>query len=283
MKVIWVYEDFEKLPLSRLEVTMLLTSTKLWGFYHPEDTRVLYCNLKLGNTLKSLGVLKSFDKVIILPSNEDFSVDTRIFWSFSKLKTLLIQEEPIILMDHDFIPLCRIKDSLDLDRVCYCNTEYATGYYPGNIDSYVKQLSWKTRWPEYSANVGFLYLPDPEFTRYYAGTSVQVMEEFTNLKVPNSLYLIFAEQMVLKQLLQDQPQQVLLRDVWRCKEHRWDSKNVDQNGIWTLEEASKVRFHHYGPSKKHLVGDDYGRELNWLFELLQPSEELREKIIKIRK
>lgn len=262
---------------------MLLTSTKLWGFYHPEDTRVLYCNLKLGNTLKSLGVLKSFDKVIILPSNESFSVDTRVFWSFSKLKTLVQQTEPIILMDHDFIPLCRIKDSLDLDKVCYCNTEFATGYYPGNLDSYVKQLNLRVRWPEYSANVGFLNLPDPEFTRYYAGTSIQVMEELTKLGAPNSLYLIFAEQMVLKQLLQDQPYQVLLKDVWRCKEHRWDSKNIDQNGIWTLEEASKVRFHHYGPSKKHLVGDDYGRELNWLFELLQPSEELREKIIKIRK
>ena len=283
MKVIWVYEDIGKLPLSRLEVTMLLTSTKLWGFYHPEDTRVLYCNLKLGNTLKSLGVLKSFDKVIILLTNEDFSVDTQVFWSFSKLKTLVQQTEPVILMDHDFIPLCRIKDSLDLSKVCYCNTEFATGYYPGNIDSYVKQLSLRVRWPEYSSNVSFLNLPDPEFTQYYAGTSIQVMEEFTKLKVPNSLYLIFAEQMVLKQLLQEQPYQVLLRDVWNCKEHRWDSKNTEESGIWTLKEASRVKFHHYGPSKKHLVGDDYGRELAWLFELLQPSEELREKLLKIRK
>lgn len=283
MKVIWVYEDIGKLPLSRLEVTMLLTSTKLWGFYHPEDTRVLYCNLRLGNTLKSLGVLKSFDKVIILPTNEDFLVDTQVFWSFSKLKTLVQQTEPVILMDHDFIPLCSIKDSLDLSKVCYCNTEYATGYYPGNMDSYIKQLSLKLRWPEYSSNVGFLNLPDPEFTQYYAGTSIQVMEELTKLKVPNSLYLIFAEQMVLKQLLQDQPYQALLKDVWRCKEHRWDSKNADQNGIWTLKESSRIKFHHYGPTKKHLVGDDYGKELAWLFELLQPSEELREKILKIRK
>ena len=283
MKVIWVYEDIGKLPLSILDVTMLLTSTKLWGFYHPEDTRVLYCNLKLGNTLKSLGVLKSFDKVIILPTNEDFSVNTQVFWSFSKLKTLVQQTEPVILMDHDFIPLCRIKDSLDLSKVCYCNTEFATGYYPGNIDSYVKQLSLRVRWPEYSSNVSFLNLPDPEFTQYYAGTSIQVMEEFTKLKVPNSLYLIFAEQMVLKQLLQEQPYQVLLRDVWNCKEHRWDSKNTEESGIWTLKEASRVKFHHYGPSKKHLVGDDYGRELAWLFELLQPSEELREKLLKIRK
>ena len=282
MKVIWVYEDIGKLPLSRLEVTMLLTSTKLWGFYHPEDTRVLYCNLRLGNTLKSLGVLKSFDKVIIF-TNEDFLVDTQVFWSFSKLKTLVQQTEPVILMDHDFVPLCRIKDSLDLSKVCYCNTEYATGYYPGNMDSYIKQLSLKLRWPEYSSNVGFLNLPDPEFTQYYAGTSIQVMEELTKLKVPNSLYLIFAEQMVLKQLLQDQPYQALLKDVWRCKEHRWDSKNVDQNGIWTLKESSRIKFHHYGPTKKHLVGDDYGKELAWLFELLQPSEELREKILKIRK
>lgn len=262
---------------------MLLTSTKLWGFYHPEDTRVLYCNLKLGNTLKSLGVLKSFDKVIILLTNEDFSVDTQVFWSFSKLKTLVQQTEPVILMDHDFIPLCRIKDSLDLSKVCYCNTEFATGYYPGNMDSYIKQLSLRVRWPEYSSNVGFLNLPDPEFTQYYAGTSIQVMEELTKLKVPNSLYLIFAEQMVLKQLIQDQPYQVLLKDVWRCKEHRWDSKNIEQNGIWTLKEASRAKFHHYGPSKKHLVGDDYGQELDWLFELLQPSEELREKLLKIRK
>lgn len=283
MKVIWVYEDIGELPLSRLEVTMLLTSTKLWGIFHPEDFRVLYCNLKLWETLKSLGETKSFDRVIILPTNEDFSVDTRVFWSFSKLKTLLSQEEPVILMDHDFIPLCRIKDSLDLSKICYCNTEFAVNYYPGNLDSLVRQLSFKARWPDFSANVGFLYLPDPGFTRFYAGTSIQIMEELTKLKAPNSLYLIFAEQMVFKQLIQGKPYQSLLKTVWNCKKHCWDSEISEENGIWTLEESGKIKFHHYGPSKKVLKLDEYGRELDWLFSFLKPSELLRERILKIRK
>lgn len=286
MKVIWVYQNLgDKYAdaLNRLECLMLVASANLWKNLYPEDTRYFYCDKSTGRLLKSLGIPHLFDEVVELSSREEILIDTKVFWSSAKLKVLLEQTEPVILMDHDFIALDKIKDQIDPAKICYCNRENAIGYYPNSLDPYISNLSFKVKWPSTAVNVGFLYLPDPEFTRFYAGLSLQVMEELTKLKVPNSKYLIFAEQLVLSYLIQEKSHQSLLKDTWECAKNQWNPQNLDKTGIWTLKESSRMKFFHYGRAKKMLTPTKYQQEFDWLVELSQVESSTLERIKRLRR
>lgn len=266
MKAIWVFNDFGK-GISQRDLLMLLASVQLWSIYCPNTERLLYCTDATGNTMSSLGVLKSFTRIILLPSKSRFNVDSKVFWSFPKVEVLFEQKEPVYLLDHDFLVLEDLRESLDPNKICYSYTEDAREYYPGNGDPFVKQLTFKTRWPEESSNVSFLYLPFPEWTNFYAGTSLQVMEELTKLKVPHSKYLIFAEQMVFKHMLSYIPSyQCLLRNKYECKSESW-VRSEDENGIWTLDEAWGKKFIHYGPTKKWWGKQEYEKNLQEICRL----------------
>lgn len=244
---------------------MLLASAKLWSIHCPEDTRVLYASRVLGTTIKSLGIPKLFHEIIPLYNLPFFPIDSSVFWSYPKLQVLSQVKEPVTLVDHDFMTFCNLRKVVDPGKVCYNFTEDAREYYPTIFDPYVKALSYKTRWPDTSANVSFLQLPDPEFTRFYAGTSLQIMEEFTRLKAPNSRYLILAEQMVLKHLLEGQDYQCLIKNKYICREERFGPE-LDPNGIWTYQDSEK-QFLHYGPVKKRWSSVELKRELDFLQQI----------------
>lgn len=254
MKAIWVYDDFGG-QISRRDLVMLLASAKLWSIHCPNDTRVLYCSRSVGNAIVSSGIPKVFHKRISLSSLPTYNVDTSIFWSFPKLRVLSQIDEPIVLIDHDFMTFKSIWDYLNPDRLCYNYTEDARQYYPTNVDSLIKQLSYRTRWPEESANVSFLYLPDPAFTKFYAGTSIQIMEELSALKAPNAKYLIFAEQMVLKHLV-GEDYQCLTKEIYECKRERFSEDREDPRGIWSFFDI-EMPFEHYGPVKKRWTPKEY--------------------------
>lgn len=280
MKVIWAYENLTENPcgLSQLEVLMLISSVLQWRKYYPEDTRVFYCDESSRRFIGSLGIPNLFNEVISF-YREDFSlIDPQVFWSRIKLGALREQEEPVILMDHDFIPLSPLKSFLDPNKVCYCNREDSIGYYPSGTDSYVRRLSLKARWPSSAVNVGFLHMPFPEFTRYYAELSLEMMKEFSSFGVPHAKYLIFAEQMLLSWLLQEVPHESLMRPVWKCVDHVWDEQNIDETGLFSLREAQKGKFFHYGRAKKHYSPQEFHQEFTWLAELSGVSQEVLIKI-----
>lgn len=246
-------------------MVMLLASAKLWSIHCPQDTRVLYCSGAFRIALESLGIPKIFDKIISLGNLPDFQVDTSVFWSYPKLRVLSQVDEPITLIDHDFITFCNLREVLDSTKPCYCYTEDARQYYPSVFDPKIKALSYKTRWPDESANVSFLQLPDPAFTKFYAGTSIQIMEELSALKAPNAKYLIFAEQMVLKHLLEGQEYQSLIKDIYECRSESFTAQE-DPNGIWHCQEAFWKKFTHYGPLKRRWTPMQFKRELEFLCE-----------------
>lgn len=266
MKAVWVFNDFGK-GIAQRDLLMLLASVKLWSIHCPDTERVLYCSDATGNALYSLRVIDSFTEVILLPQRSEFKVNSSVFWSYPKLEVLLRQIEPIYLLDHDFLVLEDIRKVLDSDKVCYSYTEDARQYYPSGADLHIRHLRFKTRWPEKSANVSFLYLPFPDWTEFYAGTSLQIMEELTEARVPDSRYLIFAEQMVFKHFLSYLPSyQCLLRNEYECKSEAW-TQNIDENGKWTVEEAWGKKFIHYGPMKKYWAKQEYEKSIQELCEV----------------
>lgn len=277
MKVIWVLENIKSNKNSRdyyinsrLNVLLLLSSVSLWKRFHPEDTCVLYGDDLTIDFFNKIKVLDFWDSIYPLPTSARINKD--VFWASSKLQVLSVQTEPVIIMDNDTHVFTRIKDYLDLNKVYVCNLEVGKGYYPTAIDSYVQKLSYKARWQTTSVNVSFLNLPDPIFTKEYADLSLKLMEEFTEMNVPNSQYLIFSEQLLLAHLLSKKQIDFrsILRTYWDCKQWEWGSDH--SKGIWSIYDSGKY-FKHYGPLKGFILnnkgGENYDAEIKHLLNCIK--------------
>ena len=277
MKINWVLENIKKnknsndfYVNSKLNILLLLASVHLWKKNHREDTTVLYGDDLTINTLERLNVLDYFDIIKPIPDTGR-KINKDVFWAASKLEVLSQIDEPIIIMDNDTHVYRPLKQHLDLSKVYVCNFEKGKGYYPTAIDTRVQKLSYKTRWKTESVNVGFLNLPDPEFTRRYANESLKMMEEFTAMGVPHSQYLIFAEQLLLKHMLLNEniEHNSIIATTWDCKEWKWGEDH--DKGVWPIYE-SEVYFKHYGPLKGWIkdskADQNYDREISHLLNCI---------------
>lgn len=253
MKVIWAFENISKSKsfYRKLDFAMFLASVRLWTKHHPDDYRVLYCDSITRNLLIELGVQKFWHTIIDVDTLPKVQIDTRIFWSSVKVRALAVQKEPVLILDNDFLVFSPLGTYLDPGKICYSHTEDGKDYYPNFTDPFVSKLSYKISYGLVSCNVSFLYLPDPEFIKMYAGISLQVMKEFSEMHVPNDLFTIFAEQLILKSWMVHtrRDYQCLYKPIYICKEERFSEKEEDYHGIFTEREAS-LRFRHYGPAKR---------------------------------
>jgi len=268
LKIIWVLENIKQDSTfySKLNTLLLLASVTLWKKNNPEDYCIFYCDNMTKDFFDSLGVLHIWDEVIVY--NSKLNIDREVFWAASKVEVLSEQTEEVILMDHDTLVFKNIKEYLSKDKVTVCNLEDGRGYYPTAIDPYLKQLSYKPRWKTQSLNVSFLHLPDPNFTQEYAKLSLKLMKELTVLKAPNARYLIFAEQMLLRHLLDTKNinYQSIIKDIWDCDQ--WEWKGYTEKGI-LKHPKSELIFKHYGPLKGYVIQNKGGQNYNHDIKLLE--------------
>ena len=221
------------------------------------------------DTLDRLKVLEFWHKIKPLPNPR--RINKSVFWASAKLQVLADIQDPIILMDNDTHVYKPIKHLLEPGKTYVTNYEIGKGYYPTAIDPYVQKLSYKPRWKTESVNVSFLSLPDPEFTRRYAETSLQFMEEFKVMNAPNSQYLIFSEQLLLRHMLdkEEREHDSIISTMWDCKAWQWGKES--NKGIWTANEVEQY-FKHYGPLKGFILnsqgGQNYEREMNHLLNCI---------------
>jgi len=267
LKVIWVLENIEQNInfYSKLHTSIMIASIRLWKRYNPEDYCVLYCDAMTHDLFYELQIECLWDEIIIFQSQ--LNVNKKIFWASAKLEILHKQREPVIILDNDTHVFCNIKKYLDKDTVYVHNHEIGQGYYPTGLDEYVRKLSYKGRWKTESVNVSFLYLPNPSFTQKYAKISMGMMEEFTQMNVPHSQYLIFSEQLLLKHLLEEEEikYKSIISTDWDCKEWEWGEDN--DKGIWKFTESGRY-IKHYGPLKGWIIHNkadqNYEREMKHL-------------------
>lgn len=246
MRVIWVLENIQEDEefYSRFNILLLLASVSLWRKNHLDDTLCLYADELTQELLTKLNVNYLWDEIITYSHTRN--IDRSVFWACNKVAVLNQQAEPCVILDNDSLVFKPIKHLLD--KVTVSNLEYGKGYYPGNLDPYIKKLSIKKRWKTDSLNVSFLYFPDVEFLKRYTDKALKLMEEFTEMKAPNSQYLIFAEQLILRDMLDTEniPYQSLVSTQWDCG--KWDWGKEHNKGIWPYPE-SELYFKHYGPLK----------------------------------
>lgn len=241
---------------------MLLASVSLWKRNHRDDQCIFYGDDITINFLDKLKVLDLWDGIKVIPNPRKINKD--VFWASSKLQVLADTTEPVIIMDNDTHVYRPIRHLLDPNTVYVSNYEVGKGYYPLSADKYVQQLSYKARWQSESVNVSFLHLPDPDFTRRYAELSLEMMEEFTSVKAPNPQYLIFAEQLLLRHLLDKEniEYRSIISTYWDCKKWEWGEDH--DKGFWPLIQSEQY-FKHYGPLKGWILqskaDQNYEREI----------------------
>lgn len=271
MKIIWVLDNIkgDKSFYSKLHILILIASVRLWKKFYPNDNCVLYCDELTRDTLNTIEVLHLWNSIELFKPTR--KINREIFWASAKLEVLALQTEPCILVDNDMHIYAPIKEYLDPNKFYVHNIEEGKGYYPSYVDPYVRKLSLKPRWPIESVNVAFLQLPDSNFIKEYAEGSLQLMEEFTAMDVPNSQYLIFAEQLFLRYLFKkkDIKFNSLVGTYWNCNAWEWGEDH--DRGIWPIYE-SEVYFKHYGPLKSWILKDkadqNYEKEIKHLFNCI---------------
>lgn len=271
MKIIWVLDNIkeDKSFYSKLHILILIASVRLWKKFYPNDNCVLYCDELTRDTLNTIKVLHLWNSIELFKPTR--KINREIFWASAKLEVLALQTEPCILVDNDMHIYAPIKEYLDPNKFYVHNIEEGKGYYPSYVDPFVRKLSLKPRWPIESVNVAFLQLPDSNFIKEYAEGSLQLMEEFTAMDVPNSQYLIFAEQLFLRYLFKKKNIDFnsLVGTYWNCNAWEWGEDH--DRGVWPIYE-SEVFFKHYGPLKswilKSKADQNYEKEIKHLLNCI---------------
>lgn len=275
MQVLWVLEniktDKEKhLFYTKLDSLLLLSSVFLYKKNHPNDTCILYCDKSTKDFLKTLNALDLWDEVKNLAINT--FIDKSVFWASSKLEVLRNIKEPTIVMDNDFLIYKNISEMLN-DKPVFTHKEDGTMYYPTANDPFIAEISDMISRPVPQAiNCSFCYFPDYKFANSYAQFSLEMMERFTKLKAPNSTFLIFAEQLTLRHLLDYHRVEytTLMKQEWVCETKVF---RATEKGI-IAPPNHELYFKHYWMDKPIIRKDKNTKEYKTLYNILKKQPEL---------
>ena len=243
---------------------MMFASVIQWKKHHPSYICELHADELTIAKFKYLDTLKLWDSIKLVGKNK--AIDKSVFWASAKLQALRHIKEPVIVMDNDFI-VYKSFDKFIKDKPIVSHDEDGKDYYLGALDPYIKQVRHIINRPQLKAvNCSFLYLPDCKFTQYYSQLSLQLMEEFTKIKVPNSKYLIYAEQLLLKHLftVHNIGYETLLDTVYDCVRNKFTTKT---KGYIKIQDQN-LFFRHYWMEKpkirKNEDGFNYEQEVSEL-------------------
>jgi len=294
METIWVLENVKKHYsfYNRLQILMLIASVSLWRKYHPNHKTIFYCDEISNEVLSKLDIFHLWDE--IRPLSYPEKINREIFWSSPKTKIISETQIPLLLIDHDFLIFKNI-DEYFKDEVLFSYHEYASNWYPPKTDIFNQQLSTPIKFiNEYAANVSLFYLPNPEFARKYGKQTLINHEEFTAMNNPliTTNYMIFSEQFMLKQWLDEQniPHRSLSKNLWDCKKVGY-MENEIQNGIWNKKE-SLLYYKHYGVEEERIFknqeGYSYEDTISFLYRCIKAGKlidtnKLKEKLEEVIK
>ena len=236
---------------------MMFASVVQWKKHHPDFHCVLYADKMTLEVITNLGARNLWDETQVLKTNK--SINKRVFWAASKLQALRFLEEPTIIMDNDFVVYTSFKKFLH-QKVIVSHIEDGLNYYITPTDHFVKQVKHLiNRYKQEAVNCSFVYFPDHKFMQHYAKTSLELMQELSRLKAPNSKYLILAEQLLLKHLmdLNEIKYIPLLDKVYNCL------KNVYTNHTKGLIKTNdqNLFFRHYWMDKPRIKENKKGFSL----------------------
>ena len=259
MNTYWVLENIREHDsfYNKLDILLLLSSVYLWKKNHPSYTTNLSVDKLTFELLESIYGTQLWDNVEILPKNN--SIDKSVFWASAKLEKLRYVNGPAIIMDHDFLVYKNLSKYFN-DKPFFCHEENGKHYYDTSWNPFIREISHIVSRPKpHAINCCFCYFPDSNFTNMYAKTSIELMQKFTELKVPNSRFLVFAEQLLLKHLLDfhNVKYDTLLNERWNAK-----GKFYEENDKGHISfDNSFTTYRHYWMEKPKIKQSKEGFSL----------------------
>lgn len=262
-KAIWVLENIDQSSryYSTLNILILMSSIINWKKHH-DTFNELYVDVMTFRFLEDLGVLEYWDRVDAAVLCEDHEINKFAFWSSSKLRVLAKQEEPVIMVDYDFIAYTNVVGIDPDSSVIYSYDECGDNAYPTATDKYVRQL---VDIPPYlkwcknrdAINVSLLEFNNQSFQKEYADQSLAIMKEFTKVHAPKGIYVCYAEQLVLKQMLLEYELKhtSLISNIYDAVKSEFFYDRFNGNGLWSYEK-SKLKFYHIGVDKPKIRQGD---------------------------
>lgn len=248
MRVIWSLEKVEGRNWNQ-QAQFLKESVKAWDSIYPFDEKVLYVDEYSKESLGTLGIIKLFDEVNQVDYSKFPLIDSQVFWASVKMRVILEQREPFIMVDNDFTLKGDIKKFIDPEKVCFNYLETTIALYPSHINPSIRELKLPYRLSNYASNTSFLHIPDIDFGVEFANLSLSTMESFTANNITNTTFMLFAEQQLFCSILFGRKLdfQQLHRTIFISSANKW-SDLEDSHGIFTLSEADEM-YSHIGPGK----------------------------------
>ena len=274
MKTIWVLENIrgDKTFYEKFDLQMMFASVIQWKKHHPTYECSLYGDKLTLEVINQVGGGDLWDNHTILKTNTN--INKNVFWASSKLQVLREVNEPCIIMDNDFLVYTSFEKFFN-NKVVVSHIEDGLNYYIMPTDHFAKKVKHLiNRYKQKAVNCSFLYFPDPKFMNYYAMVSLDIMAELTRVKAPNSKYLILAEQLLLKHLLDlnEVPHIPLVDREYVCVKDEFGKK---VNGL--IEHGQQhLFFRHYWMDKSRIKESKKG------FSLKEESEALH-NLVKSKK
>lgn len=277
MNTYWVYDNIKKQTsfYTKLDVLLLLCSGVLWKKHHPSSTTFLFCDDLTLQLLEKLQATSIWDKVDLVKPINDINKD--VFWAASKVNQLKYVNEPTVLLDHDFLVYRPLDVYLNSTPV-FAHDENGERYYLTEYDKVIKKASDIILRPKpYAINCSFMYFPNSSFANSYATKSIDLMKRFTQHNAPNSKYLIFAEQLTLKNMLDNNniKYNTLINERWRSGDLIFEPND---KGIFSFEDSLQY-FRHYwfdkNKIKNSIKGFSYKEEVRILCNILSPLKHLK--------
>lgn len=252
MRVIWSLEYIPDRNFN-LQVECLTTSVKSWKDIYPEDHLVLYCDEITLEKLNPLRLPHSFSEVNKICYRKFPFVKSKVFWASSKLRVFLEEKIPFLFLDNDFHIKKPIKDKLNLSKLCYNFSEVGESLYPTLNDPTLRTLKFPFRLKSVACNISFLYVPDVKFIHRYANTSLDTMNNLSKKGVSSDLYMLFAEQLLLKNYIIQEgiSYQCLRKDLFYNTRYCWEY-GAESHGIFSKDEVDEY-YSHEGPAKNRRI------------------------------
>lgn len=276
VNVIWVLENIKRHNnfYKQLDTALLLNSVIQWRKHNKDSKTILYCDELTYDFLDKLKAINLWHEVKKMPWMK--TIDKDVFWASGKLQGISGIKEPSVILDNDFIVYSNFEKYLG-NKIIVGHDENGKNYYPGPMDDYVRRTRNYLNRPNHeSVNCCFLYFPNAGFGRQYGLTSLDLMRKLTQIKAPNSKYLVYAEQLLLKHLIErhNQSYQPLVGDIWHCAENKWEKRNT---GV-IQSDNPQLLFRHYW-MEKNLIKDNrdgfsYDEEFSQLMRVIRNNSDV---------
>lgn len=281
MKTIWVLENIrgDRTFYEKFDLQMMFASVIQWKRHHPTFECSLYGDKMTLEVINQLGGKDLWDNQTVLKVNK--GINKNVFWASSKLQVLREIKEPCIIMDNDFLVYTSFKKFIK-NKVIVGHIEDGLNYYIMPTDHFAKKVKHLiNRYKQSAVNCCFLFFPDHEFMNYYAMVSLDIMAELSRAKAPNSKYLILAEQLLLKHLLDlnDIPHIPLVDREYICVKDKFGKK---VKGLIKYEKQH-LFFRHYwmekNKIKKNKDGFSFKEETKNLDNLIKSNKVIDWKVL----